>query len=414
PILKELIGLSHIEGETLLDAWLKEAHRALTPIQRGEVLEKFKASNSNPLYLKLAFEEARLWTSYQPLERLAVGVRGIIKENMFDRLSNEGNHGEILVSHALGYLAASRNGLSEDELVDLLSRDPDVYEWFFNQTFHLPADLLTLTIDYLGEHPEFASQILAESHLEGERLAMAWLKQKRTPPEPVREFIHEVIQQENGPRLPIVLWSRLSFDLAPYLTNRTVDNYTLLSFFHREIGEVASEVFLEGNANTTFHSKLAKYFLDKADPLGDRSWKGASIHALSEIPYHLTAANERDNAFSVLTDISFMEQKVERVGITQRVDENGKTMINSDGVHQLEQDFKFALEKLYSSDSEDISKAPLIITAEKTDRELTIYCPVCNKTLGITEDMLGENLPCPSDGCSTPLKINKFVIEKSQ
>lgn len=413
-ILKELVGLSHMEGETLLDAWLNDAHRALTSNQRDEVLEKFKASNSNPLYLKLAFEEARLWTSYQPLEHLAIGVRGIIKENMFDRLSNEGNHGEVLVSHALGYLAASRNGLSEDELVDLLSRDPDVYEWFFNQTYHLPADLLTLTIDYLEEHPDFASQILAESHLEGERLAMAWLKQKRTPPEPVREFIREVIQQENGPRLPIVLWSRLSFDLDPYLTNRTVDNYTLLSFFHREIGEVASEAFLEGNANTTFHSKLAKYFLDKADPRDDRSWQGTSIHALSEIPYHLSEAGERDNLFSVLTDFSFMEQKVEKVGITQRIDENGRTLINSDGVHQLEQDFKFALEKLYGSDSEDAHQAPLILTAENMDGKLTLFCPVCNNTMSITEDLLGKNLICPSEGCNTPLKINPFVIEKSR
>ena len=56
-------------------------------------------------------------------EKLTVGVKGIIEENMIKRLTDESNHGEMLVSHALGYLAASRQGLAEDELVDLLSRD---------------------------------------------------------------------------------------------------------------------------------------------------------------------------------------------------------------------------------------------------------------------------------------------------
>ena len=414
-IIKELTGLSNIEGGTLLDAWLKEAHRKLTTEQRDEILEKFKASRSNPLYLKLAFEEARLWTSYQSLENLAEGVRGIIRKNMFDRLSNEGNHGEVLVSHALGYLAASRFGLSEDELVDLLSRDPDVYEWFFNQAFHLPSDLLSLTIDYLEKHPEFASQILEESHLEGERLAMAWLKQKRTPPEPVIEFIRKIIQQENGPRLPIVLWSRLSFDLDPYLTNRTVDHYTLLSFFHREVGEVAREVFLDGDAKIAFQSKLAKYFRDKADPDGDQSWAGNSVHAVSELPYHLTEAGDRDSTFSLLTDFTFMEQKVEKVGITERSDDNGRKIINSDGVHQLEQDYKFALEKLYDESSgTEAGLAPLIITARRKDGVLSIYCPACRRTLVISEDLLNTNISCPQQGCGVPLRINPFEIVMDQ
>ncbi len=59
-------------------------------------------------------------------EKLAPGWRDH-ENNMIDRLEQEGNHGEVLVSHALGYLAASRYGLAEDELVDLLSRDLEVY-----------------------------------------------------------------------------------------------------------------------------------------------------------------------------------------------------------------------------------------------------------------------------------------------
>ena len=67
---------------------------------------------------------------------------------MINRLKREGNHGEALVAHALGYLAASRYGLAEDELLDLLSRDLQVYEWFLRRSFHVPADLVRWAIRY--------------------------------------------------------------------------------------------------------------------------------------------------------------------------------------------------------------------------------------------------------------------------
>ena len=151
---KELGGLSRQEGDDLLSQWLASFHRTLQAAQRQEVLDKFEQSQGNPLYLKLAFEEARLWTSGsgQPPEQLAPGVKGIIEKNMIDRLQHEGSHGEALVAHALGYLAASRYGLAEDELLDLLSRDLQVYAWFFKQSFHLPADLVRWAIQYRRSH----------------------------------------------------------------------------------------------------------------------------------------------------------------------------------------------------------------------------------------------------------------------
>jgi hypothetical protein len=43
---------------------------------------------------------------------------------LFDRLSAPENHGALLVERGLGYLGATRNGLSEDELLDVLSGRP--------------------------------------------------------------------------------------------------------------------------------------------------------------------------------------------------------------------------------------------------------------------------------------------------
>jgi WD40 repeat protein/Flp pilus assembly protein TadD len=314
-IEKQLGGLEEADGLLLLDEWLKGAKRALTVNQQGEVLSKFKASKGNPLYLKLAFEEARLWTSYQdPQEELAIGVAGIIKDNMIKRLTDEGNHGKQLVSHALGYLAASRQGLAEDELVDLLSRDLDVYEWFFRQTYHLPSDLVHMAMAYLKQNPAVAENLHPESYHDAERLAIDWLKLDRNPPEPVRAFLREALQKPDGPRLPIVLWSRLSFDLGPYLTERMVDGSSLLSFYHRELGDVSKEVFLAGDNALPYHEKLAGYFRFKADPKGDQSWTGGNIHALSELPYHLTYSEQDQELVKLLNDFLFLEAKTLSLG----------------------------------------------------------------------------------------------------
>ena len=229
------------------------------------MLDKFEQSQGNPLYLKLAFEEARLWTSGsgQPPERLAPEVKGIIAQNTLDRLQHEGSHGEALVSHALGYLAASRYGLAEDELLDLLSRDLQVYAWFFRQSFHLPADLVRWAIQYRRSHAMGEAEGLGEPRKDEESAAMAWLKEIRNSPEQLTDFLSAVLPKADGPRLPVVLWSRLSFDLAPYLTERMVDGSPLLNFYHRELGDVAAAVFLAGGKDQPYHQRLARYFSDQ-------------------------------------------------------------------------------------------------------------------------------------------------------
>jgi hypothetical protein len=331
---------------------------------------------------------------------------------MIDRLKHEGNHGEILVSHALGYLAASRYGLTEDELVDLLSRDLQVYEWFFRQTYHLPSDLLQLAVEHLRKHPELLQDIPAGSPQDAERLALGWLKQNRTPPEPVVSFLREVLPRMGGPRLPIVLWSRLSFDLAPYLTERMVDGSSLLYFYHRELGDVSKAVFLSGDHAQAYHEKLADYFHFKADPNKDRSWTGGNIHGLSELPFHLTEAGNYNELFETLTDFKFLEHKAEEVGITRNQDEFGREQITSDGVRQLQQDFERALEVSGGNGAEGAGiRAPLIITARLTTAGLTIRCPVCNKTSPIEDKMRDTVVTCPQEACNTPLKINPFVTD---
>jgi signal recognition particle GTPase len=130
PYLVELGAMSDTEGEVLLDLWLEVAGRTLGNRQRRHVRKAFRQSGRLPLYLRLAFEEARLWRSYTDLTKtpLRRGIPRLIRRNLFHRLAMPANHGATLVSHGLGYLAASRFGLSEDEVVDVLSADGDVLQ----------------------------------------------------------------------------------------------------------------------------------------------------------------------------------------------------------------------------------------------------------------------------------------------
>ena len=163
-------ALSKLSGARMLQGWLAEAQRTLTDEQQADILTKFERGGGLPLYLKLAYEEARHWHGYdglpvQPSQApgLCEDIAGVIRD-FFRRLKQESNHGQVIVSHALGYLAAAKNGLSEDELLDVLSADGDVLSDF----------------------------------------------RRRSPRSPAAD------------RLPAVIWSRLSFDLAPYLAERRV------------------------------------------------------------------------------------------------------------------------------------------------------------------------------------------------
>jgi hypothetical protein len=60
--------------------------------------------------------------------------------------------------------------------------------------------------------------------------------------------------------LPVVVWSRLYFDLEPYLIERSADGTSLLAFFHRQFGEVVMADYLADAEKLQCHSALVRYF----------------------------------------------------------------------------------------------------------------------------------------------------------
>ena len=270
------------EGGALLDLWLADAGRRLQPAQRAEVLEKFSRVGL-PLYLKLAFEESRRWRSFSPATSLGADVPGIIR-NLFRRLSLDANHGTMLVSRALAYLATAKNGLTEDELLDLLSSDEDVFRDFSLRARHEP---------------------------------------------PARQ-------------LPVVMWSRLYSDLEPYLSARTADGASLLTFYHRQLLEVTVADYLAGDDGRTRHAGLARYFSSQS--LYEEAQKIPNLRKLSELPYQQTFAELWKELHETLVDFDFLEAKCVHVAVLEQGGgDRAKTLYG--GVYELLDDYRQALDK---------------------------------------------------------------------
>jgi hypothetical protein len=238
-------AMSTAEGEELLDRWLSGAGRTLQPDQRQAVLTAF-AVHRLPLHLRLAYEEARRWPSSHRVEghSIATDVPGIIGQ-LLDRLERE--HGIHRIGSALGHLEAARFGLSEDELLDLLSRDTAV----------------------------LAEVAAASPH---------------SPP----------TQQ----RLPLVLWALLFVDLEPYLSEYQVDNVPLYGFYHEQLAKVVRERYLTGPGR---HRNLADYFGEQPLRLSENA---PHLRKLSELPYQQAHGECWQELYETLTDPSFLEAKV--------------------------------------------------------------------------------------------------------
>lgn len=325
--LVEIVPLSLKEGKKLLDHWLKSVERKLQEGQYHVVLNKF-AGCGLPLYLKLAFEEARRWKSYSCDQNLGISVSHLIQD-IFHSLSADANHGQILVSRCLGYLLAAKKGLTYDEILDLLSSDNEVYQDFIERAFHPPPE----------------------------------------------------------ERLPVVVWSRLFYDLEPYLAERGAKGSSLLSFYHRQFNEIFSEIVLDETTEKKLHKKIADYFDGKALWIGkiDGS-KIPNVRKVYESPYQLTMAGDWNGIEKILTDIEFIEAKC-RAGLT----------------YDLVTDYS-------SLNLQDIFSSFPIRTAHIYKGKYGVKCSFCQTWINIAEDLLGEPIQCPK--CLAGIKLNSFVAKK--
>ena len=181
------------EPKQLLTALLKKEDRTLQEDQEAYFLKQFQSSPS-PLYVSIAVQEIKNWKSYDYTEgstpkedgveqNLKQTQQGIIKE-FVENLHTVYHHNKEFVNKVLGYLYASRDGLSESELLQLISADESFIQKMAPETWH---------------------------------------------ENPTKE-------------LPMVHWSRLHTQLKPFLSSKTVDSEELMYLFHREFEDVIAKL----------------------------------------------------------------------------------------------------------------------------------------------------------------------------
>jgi WD40 repeat protein len=320
----ELEPMPGQEGSELLDRWLAGAGRTLRPEQRAAVLDRFAGSGQGlPLYLRLAFEEARRWRSFDPPAATRLGHDlGEAVQGLFDRLSDAANHGPLLVSRALGYLAAARQGLTEDELLDLLARDEELYAGFLQSVYHFPPDLLRYAARALqgsiGVTPEGGSDPAGS----GAFLAAAsWIRSQRSAGVPLAALVRQIVPEDGKLALPVVLWSRLYHELAPYLSLRSGDGTVLLTYYHRQIEEAASGAYLPAESRQARHRDLARYFAGQSWSLSDGEHVIPNQRKLSELLTQQVRAGDREGVEAVLTDYEFLRLRVQAAGPHRLIDD---------------------------------------------------------------------------------------------
>ena len=183
----------------ILQSWMKESNRTLTNQQYNIANNAFKICGL-PLYVKLVFEQVLQWKSYSEPStcKLVYTIKAMINSLLE---SIESRHGKLLVTRSLAYITASRNGLSETELEDVLSLDDEVLTDVFQ--YHVP---------------------------------------------PIR-------------RIPPLLWVRIHHDIRHYIVTRLADDTTVTFWYHRQFIETAKERYLQNREDALqIHTTLSDYY----------------------------------------------------------------------------------------------------------------------------------------------------------
>ncbi len=278
--LIEVPAMNLVEGRAMLSAWLADKRaawlnggiarstgRLLTPQQEQAVLVAFKASgNGSALWLKLAYEEAASWASWDAPRQLPNTIFGLIEDLIDRRLIKHENHPKAFTERALAYLAAGRFGLSERELCRALGTDKAV-------------------------RTEFQAN---------EKTQKRWEDDKKLPP---------------------ILWSRLFFALQPYLGSAQVDGSLLMRWFHREFEQLIKARYLASDEDRmAIHGALADTFLELERELRpeetnddalfrstDASGKqvSAALRRVMEQPWQLAMADRQQDLMALLNDFGF-------------------------------------------------------------------------------------------------------------
>ena len=216
----------------LLKALLKQESRTIQEKQKEYFLKQFSTSPS-PLYVSIAAQEIKNWKSYDNTKDLQAGQKEIIKK-FIKNLTSEYHHDEEFVNKVLSYIYASRDGLSESELLQLLEIDEEFVKLMADEKFHKNHTL---------------------------------------------EF-------------PLVHWTRLHTQLKPFLSSKTQDNEELMYFSHREFEDAVKDQDNQRDEHEKVIYATQKLILRNQDKTFEETrWGKLYITLMTE--YKLTYKDEK-------------------------------------------------------------------------------------------------------------------------
>lgn len=201
----EVTPMSLSDTKGVVEFWLQTAERQLRDDQLEHLLNSTNDGiNEIPtlLRLKLNFDLAVQWKSYERLPQVPNTVFGLISK-LFDGLELE--LGKEFVTYSLALITIAKNGLTETEILDMLSGSEEVLSAVLK--YHQP---------------------------------------------PVR-------------RVPQVVMSRLLHSLKNYVVRRGFHGKTVLSWFHRQFKEAAMARYVEGTdgQGVKYARLIADYFSEE-------------------------------------------------------------------------------------------------------------------------------------------------------
>lgn len=189
----------------MISARLEKDHRKLSEHQHNLLIQSC-AMCPLPLYVHCAYKESCRWTSF------CSETEVYLPQNIPDMYSwtlsrMEKIHGEQVVKRMAAYMTLSRNGITQEELLDLMSRDDAVIQ-----------ELATF-------------------------------------------------QKVSIPGFPLVLWMKLLDDLGDHVREQRTDNTYVFRWAHMSLKHVCTERYLKTqDSQVSLHATIADYYLGRRIP----------------------------------------------------------------------------------------------------------------------------------------------------
>ncbi|MBN1892972.1 tetratricopeptide repeat protein, partial [bacterium] len=259
PQFHEITPLAAVDGRRALEAWLKRENRTLQDHQKEQIIKDFEHAGCAPLYLHLVFEQAQHWKSFERRQRLGRNIPEMI-EDFYEILSRPEAHGSI-VEKTLTAIRCAKQGLSDDEILGVLSADNDFWSSFGIQNFHT-------------------------SDAGGKKDAVIRL-------------------------VPPVLWIRLYHDLEYYLTRRNAPGGEVITFYHSQLSEVVDAMYLARSGfKQKRHKDLADFFAAKQWFLRKIPFRIPNRRKLDELPWQYLKSENPIALKEVLGNLDLFNQYI--------------------------------------------------------------------------------------------------------